>query len=98
MPELNLVIIIIFAFVGQMIPVVISAVIASYKERNELLWAFLGLIFGWIAVLIVACLSTLKPKTSYNSTDDLIQLKKMLDAGIITQKEFEKKKKELLHL
>ena len=95
---LEYIIAIIIIFVGQMIPIIISAIIASCKERSELLWAFLGLIFGWIAVLIIACLSISKQKTLYNDTDDLIKLKNLLDNGIITQEEFEKKKKEILSL
>ena len=95
---LEYIIAIIIIFVGQMIPIIISAIIASYKERSELLWAFLGLIFGWIAVLIIACLSISKQKTLNNATDDLIKLKNLLDNGIITQEEFEKKKKEILSL
>ena len=84
-------------FTLKMIPVVISTIIATRKDRSEMAWAFLGLFFGWIAVLIVACLSSSSPSSNYHS-EELIELKKLLDHDIITQEEFEKKKNELLHL
>ena len=39
-----------------------------------------------------------QPATQNNSIDDILKLKNLLDAGIITQEEFDEKKKQLLSL
>lgn len=44
-------------FFGMIIPGIIASVIGSSKERGGGIWLLLGLIFSWLAVLIVACLS-----------------------------------------
>ncbi|WP_249727816.1 SHOCT domain-containing protein, partial [Bacillus paralicheniformis] len=36
------------------------------------------------------------PRTSSIPTDELIKLKELMDAGILTQEEFDRKKKQLL--
>ena len=92
MPYFTLIII---CFILRMIPIIVSTVIAAKKERSEMLWAFLGLLFGWIAVLIVACLSNAHSKSASNA-EELFKLKKLLDENIISQEEFEKAKRRTL--
>lgn len=41
-----------------------SGFIAGEKGRSVVGWVFFGLIFGWIAVLVVACLSNLKERAA----------------------------------
>lgn len=46
----------------------------------------------------VAIESTIKPETPQSSADELKKFKELLDSGIITQEEFDAKKKQLLNL
>lgn len=97
-------VIIIYFIIGMLIPMRVSFSIALKKDKEPFVWMFLGLIFGWIAVLIIACISNPRKESSQkieNKNSDLKQLtdlKALLDGNIITQEEFEAKKKQILGL
>ena len=42
-----------FLWIG---PIFICSNLAANRGKSGCLWAFLGLMFGWIAVLIIACM------------------------------------------
>ena len=46
-----------YVLLGMILPALIAAGIGGAKKRGSGIWFLLGLIFSWIAVLIVACLS-----------------------------------------
>ena len=88
-----------------LIPVVL--VFNDAKRNNiepPILWAiivFFAIILGLIAYLIVRNLKL--KKGSYNadgisSADELVKYKKLLDDGVITQEEFNAKKKQIFGL
>lgn len=70
--------IIVFLFV--ILPLVIAANIADNKSRNVIVWALLGTIFGWLAVIVVACLSD---KTVNELDKKREELKKDLEIQIL---------------
>ena len=93
----------IIVVVWKLIAIVVSAVIASNRDRSEILWAFLGVFFDWIAILIVACLPksiglAAERESKTDSLDDLKKLQELFDSGSITQEEFDAKKKQILKL
>ena len=46
----------VLVILSTIITTIISGVIAAGKNRSGGLWAVLGFVFGWLAVLIIACL------------------------------------------
>ena len=90
---------------SRLISMRVACTIAMRKDKEPFVWMFLGLIFSWVAVLIIACLS--KPQKIYtnqienktnNDAKQLIELKLLLENNIITQEEFDAKKKQILGL
>lgn len=71
------------------------SIIARKKGRSAVGWFFCGFFFGLIGLIIVCCLSSIKPNVA-PAADEILKFKQLLDAGVITQEEFEQKKKELL--
>lgn len=43
----------------------VCAAVASSKGRSAVVWFLLGFLFGWIALIIIACLSNVKEEQSY---------------------------------
>ena len=70
------------------------SLIQNYKEIGDILSKTINEIQASTATSQVGTASP----TQSNSIDDLIKLKDLLDAGIITQEEFDAKKKQLLGL
>ena len=76
------------------------ASIAEKKGRNPIEWGVLGLCFGLIALVIVACLSNEKtvaieaPRPS--PTDELLKLADLRDRGALSADEFETMKSAAL--
>ncbi len=80
------------------------------KKKGYGFWGFfiLGFVFFFIGLIVSLCLSnkneqakTIADALSYSPNsecDELIKLKKLFDSGVITEEEFEQKKKQLLGL
>lgn len=80
----------------SILPIVIAVKLAKERNENTTLWGILALLFGWIAVLILACISSgNNGKNESEQVDLLYKYKKMFEDGIITKKEFEDKKEEI---
>lgn len=84
----------------------IPAKIADDKGYSFVLWWFFGFMLFIVAIVAVMFLKdkNAPEQKSYNlpyaqsPTDELIKYKELLDKGVITQEEFEAKKKQLLKL
>lgn len=79
----------------------IPANIAKGKGYSFGLWWF----YGWMLFIVAIIHASLLPdknapaaKPQDNSAEELKKYKELLDAGAITQEEFETKKKQILHL
>lgn len=64
-------------------------------------WTFIG----WVVSLIWACTESNPPEViitdkndNYSSADELLKLAELKEKGIITQEEFEEKKKQILSM
>ena len=90
--------IIIIVIALYLIAPIICRNIALKKERSPILWAFLGLLFGFFAVLIIECLPNLKSQKENYTIEDLKKLEALLDNGFITKEEFDEKKKQMFNL
>lgn len=62
------------------------------------LLAVIGIVFRWKRISMPKKTHTPKCKENLSITNELKQYKELLDSGIITQEEFDKKKKQLLGL
>lgn len=95
------------------IPILTIIVLVSFSiianNRNEfgycapINWLFYFEIFLLLFVVLLAFMKNSKklekqPKTAINNADELRKFKELLDSGIISQEEFEAKKKQLLGL
>lgn len=54
----------VFLLILGFLPAVVAAVLATNRQRSGGLWFFLGFLFSWLAVLVVACLSSQSISTS----------------------------------
>ena len=79
----------------------IPANIAKKKGKNFGLWWF----YGWMIFIVALIHSLLLPdlnaqvmKNTATSADALLKYKELLNSGLITQEEFDAKKKQLLNL
>jgi hypothetical protein len=52
--------ILLIALVWSLVPLFICSSLAGRKGKSRGLWVFLGLIFGWLAVLVIAVSSSEK--------------------------------------
>ena len=50
------------------------------------------------SILEIICNSDKKASASYSVADEIMKYKKLLDMGVITQEEFEAKKRQLMGL
>ena len=69
----------------------------GYDNTGTYFW--LGFFLGVIGVVIAACLSDKNSQAILErkgSAEELMKMKKLLDSGVLTPEEFEKKKKEIL--
>lgn len=94
---LSIIVSLIFAGILALIP----ANIAKKKGKNFGLWWF----YGWMLFIVALIHSLLLPdlntqimKNTTSSADALIKYKELLDSGLITQEDFDEKKKQLLNL
>ena len=82
---------------------------AKRRNRSIWLWVILGLVFGFVAILVLAAigkdreasienelLKGIQTQTGSN-LDDLAKLRKLLDDGTITEDEFKQQKSKLLN-
>lgn len=65
------------------------------KNYGQALGLFLG-ILGWIIIELMADKRETEAKNKHDNADALLKYKQLYDAGVITQTEFEQKKRELL--
>ena len=72
-----------------------SGYIAKNKGYSYNVFALLGLLTGVIGLVVAAVLPA-KTMNDNGNADALIKYKELLDSGVITQVEFEKKKSVLL--
>ena len=96
-------------FFASLICGLIGAAIGAHKNRGGA-GLFFGLLLGPLGWLIIAVGPDHRPaakpvpapapapvaRLSASTTDALLDLKKLLDAGVITQSEFDSKKQTLL--
>ncbi len=75
---------------------IICAVIASVKRRSGVAWFFIGLITGILGLIIICCLGRADSCDTVLIADEIEKLSALRQKGIISQREFEKRKKELL--
>lgn len=74
----------------------------GYPKSEQWGGFFLGVLLSWIALIICCCKKNLNEEAIRTqqkrvlAADELVKYKKLLDSGVITQEEFDKKKKELL--
>ena len=83
---------VIFILVLWVVCAFVSGNMASKKGYNYNVFALLGLITGFIGVIVAAVL----PDKRAGNADALLKYKELLDKGVITQEEFHKKKNELM--
>jgi len=78
--------------------------LTEYEEFNEEALIFvgigltIGLLIGFFVKKLLSTIEEGKRDQETSSADEIIKLKSLLDNGVITQEEFEAKKKELLNL
>ena len=83
--------------------------LAAKYDKSPAIWGLLFLFFGiWALLGFAICISiggsdhtksdftTVGKEEKINTADELLKFKTLLDQGVITQEEFEKKKAELL--
>ncbi len=70
----------ILVFIFVILPILVCSNIADNKGRNIPIWVLLSLLFSWLAVLIIACLSD---KTVDQSVEEKAQLKADLEIKIL---------------
>ena len=80
----------------------------GYDNANT--WAICGFFFGIIALILALAKPNIRQQSEMldamrgvnqkaaSPADEILKYKELLDQGIITQEEFDKKKKELLQL
>ena len=89
------------AFLG-----LIPATIAKNKGYSFGLWWFYGWMLFIVAIIHVAIipdknaqtLNTSQPPATQSVADELLKFKELLDAGVITEDEFNAKKEQLMKL
>ena len=81
-----------FMLIVLLLLAIIPARIAKKKGYSFPLFYVFG-VFFWLVALIV---SLVMPDKNANNASELVSYKKLLDEGVITQEEFDKKKRELL--
>ena len=81
---------------------------AYIKGHSAATWEFIGFLLGLLALIIVLCLHDYSKdkkdtpivqtvNSDSDTADALIKYKNLLDEGVLTQEEFDKKKAELLN-
>lgn len=83
---------VIFTVIALLLLALVPATIASRKGYSFGAFYAFG-VFFWLVALIVSLLIQDKNAVSAN---DLVAYKKLLDQGVITQQEFDKKKQSML--
>lgn len=74
----------------------------GYDAKTAEAWSWWGFFFGIIAFFVAMSkpaavnATASAPRTNVSNADELMKYKTLLDSGVITQEEFEIKKKELL--
>lgn len=94
---------VIYAIVGLAICAICCVVCIKFAEKkgySKPLFGVMGFLLSVIGVIIAAVLpNNNETKAVYqaNSADSLLKYKQLLDANVITEEEFEEKKRELLN-
>lgn len=69
---------------------------ARKKGCNAFGFGVMGLILGIIGLIIALVVPNRKAREAFTAAESLEKYKRLLDQGIITQEEFDQKKRELL--
>lgn len=101
--ESSLGLIVLFAYFGiYFLPTIIALITRNHRTRVILFNIFLGWTFVmWIFCLIWACKKEQKKiavASGASPADEIKKYKELLDSGVISEKEFEEKKEQLLNL
>ena len=94
-PEVSFIYILLFLVLAVVFGCLGSG-IGKSKGYSGSLCFVAGLFLGIIGLIVVLLLPNKKLKTNV-SAEDLLNYKKLLDSGAITQEEFDAKKKELIN-
>lgn len=97
--------------IALLIKIILGIIVGNIaKKKGYGFWGFfiLGFIFFFIGLIVSLCLSNKNEQSktitdalsssSNSECDELVKLKKLFDSGVITEEEFEQKKKQLLGL
>lgn len=77
----------------------LPSIIALIKRNNRTKVILFNIFLGWTIVMWIICLVwACKRDVQEPDPDKLLKYKELLDAGVITEEEFEEKKKQLLGL
>lgn len=95
---------VIWVFLG-----IITAMVASNKNRSTFLWLILGLLFGIFSLIVILILKPIKdpvpvkkvvkkamPKPKPSTADEITKLSELLEKGHITEEEFKAQKEKIL--
>lgn len=100
----SLVIFIVIAVINIIIWAVVCQKVAEGKGYNGVTWQWWGGLFGIFALIVLLtkpnlnAVSAAASSTELNNIRAVQEYKNLLDAGVITQAEFDRKRAELLHI
>lgn len=96
--DVGIAILIIFCFCIYFLPTIIAQFDNhSQKEAITILNFFLGwTLIGWVGALIWACIKSPKKEVNLSGADEIKKLAELKEQGILTEEEFEQKKKQIL--
>ena len=102
----------VYILLSNIISVLVSIPMAKKRKRNVLVWVVFSLFIGWFAPLLLLLMgdndeeevdedqsnekNSISIKKENEYIDLLLKYKKLLDEGIITNNEFEEKKKQIM--
>ena len=102
----------VYILLSNIISVLVSIPMAKKRNRNILVWVVFSLFIGWFAPLLLLLMgdndeeevdedqanekNSISIKKENEYIDLLLKYKKLLDEGIITNNEFEEKKKQIM--
>ena len=104
----------VLGIINTLLAVIICPIVAAGKKRSAVGWLFGGLLLGLLGIIIVLCLPKKMPqevivtrvrgeepedvRQPKDPVEEVKKLKELLDSGLISQDEFDAKKKQILGL